>query len=111
MKCSSQPPSNERCFGVQEPNEMEQCQHCLRVYCYHCIQQHACAPVTTFAFRPVPLTPAEKKPWFIKHRRRLTWRERLRVLFGTPVDARFDSPDGDCHAACNITVTMTGGEW
>jgi hypothetical protein len=42
--------------------------------------------------------------------RALNWRERLLVLFGRPVRVRFDSPDGDCHAACNLTITIEGGE-
>lgn len=48
------------------------------------------------------------KPWSIKVCRTLTWIERLRVLFGVPVHARFDSPDGNCHASCNVTITVDG---
>jgi hypothetical protein len=42
MKCSAQPPHNELCYVSQRPEQMEQCPRCLRVFCYHCIQQHGC---------------------------------------------------------------------
>ncbi len=46
------------------------------------------------------------KPWFIEGSPRLSLRDRLRLLFGVPLFIRFDSPDGECHAACNITATV-----
>lgn len=57
-----------------------------------------------------PVGLREPKPWFIKHRRKLTLTERLRVLAGVPVVVRFDSPDGNCHAACNLTISVNEEE-
>jgi hypothetical protein len=51
-----------------------------------------------------------KKPWFIKTHRTLGWRDRLRVLLGQPIRLRFDSPDGECHAACSLTISVGGRE-
>lgn len=93
MTCSSRTPHNECCYGQQPASAMEQCQRCLRVFCYCCIQQHSCG-----------------RPWFLLHERALTWAERLRTLFGLPVKVRFDSPDGECHAACNLTIIVDGGD-
>lgn len=42
MKCSALPPRNESCYGTQTTEQMEQCERCLRVFCYCCIQQHSC---------------------------------------------------------------------
>lgn len=42
------------------------------------------------------------RPWHITGARVLTLGERLRVLFGTRVYARFRTPDGQCHAGCEI---------
>lgn len=52
------------------------------------------------------------RPWYLQAQlgsgkkfssdRRLTIRQRLRILFGAPVTVVFRSPDGRCHAACNI---------
>lgn len=50
------------------------------------------------------------KPWFMEWHRPLRWAERFRVLFGRHVRVRFDSPDGECHAACNLTISVGGEE-
>jgi hypothetical protein len=44
--------------------------------------------------------------WHLTTYRVLSLWDRLRVLVGVPVFARFVSPDGNCHAACSITVTV-----
>lgn len=50
--------------------------------------------------KPLPVPVA--KPWHMTGARVLSFRERLRLLCGTPIFARFLSPDGRCHAACSI---------
>ena len=47
---------------------------------------------------------AAGKPWHMTGARALSFRERLRLLFGSPIYVRFLSPDGRCHAACSIEV-------
>lgn len=44
------------------------------------------------------------KPWFMLDCPRISWRDRLRLLLGVPLWVRFDSPDGECHAACSVDV-------
>ncbi len=44
--------------------------------------------------------------WFLESRPRLSFRDRLRLLFGAPLRVIFESPDGNCHAACNITASV-----
>lgn len=36
------------------------------------------------------------------HDRRLTIWQRIKILFGSPVTVVFRSPDGKCHAGCEI---------
>src|SRR6185369_1998515 len=41
---------------------------------------------------------SDMRPWHMTTCRVLSFRDRLRVLFGAPVTFRFDSPDGKCHS-------------
>jgi hypothetical protein len=59
-----------------------------------------------------------RKPWHLTTYRIFTWRERLRILFGARVYARFTTPDGHCHGACDIALHVrddrewpADGEW
>jgi hypothetical protein len=53
-----------------------------------------------------------KKPWHLTTSRTFTLKERLRLLFGARVVARFTTPDGRCHAACHIALQVSDdGEW
>lgn len=36
----------------------------------------------------------------------LSLKDRLRLLFGATLCVRFDSPDGQCHAACAISARV-----
>lgn len=51
-----------------------------------------------------------QKPWWMTTYLRLSLRDRLRVLFGVPVFVRFLSPDGNCHAACDLSSAVQR-EW
>lgn len=53
------------------------------------------------------------KRWYLIARPVLSLRDRLRLLFGSRLQVRFDSPDGYCHAACGITarVVPTSEAW
>ncbi len=46
------------------------------------------------------------KPWHMTTQWPLSLRDRLRLLFGVPIFVRFLSPDGDCHAACSLEVSV-----
>lgn len=46
----------------------------------------------------------EKGGWYLMTWRRLSLKDRLRVLFGCPLVVRFTSPDGACHAACDLVI-------
>lgn len=50
------------------------------------------------------------KPWHLTARPSLGLMDRLRILFGVPVYVWFFSPDGECHAACNIHAVVQR-EW
>lgn len=50
------------------------------------------------------------KPWHFTARPSLKLTDRLRLLFGVPLYVRFESPDGNCHAACHISATVQR-EW
>lgn len=43
------------------------------------------------------------KPWHLTARPSLSLWDRLRLLFGAHLYVRFNTPDGNCHAACSIT--------
>ena len=51
------------------------------------------------------------RPWFIWGRRTLTFWDRLRMLCGWHLYIRFDSPDGNCHAACDLSHKITRAEY
>jgi len=55
---------------------------------------------------PLRLTLAPDVPWYLITARTLGLRDRLRVLFGAPIVVRFESPDGLCHAACTLSVSI-----
>lgn len=44
------------------------------------------------------------KPWYMISSPPIRWRDRLRILLGFPVWVRFNSPDGNCHAACSFQI-------
>jgi hypothetical protein len=44
--------------------------------------------------------------WHLTARPVLRFRDRLRLLVGVPLFVRFRSPDGHCHAACEITASV-----
>lgn len=46
------------------------------------------------------------RPWHITAQRFLSLHDRLRLLIGLPLFIRFTSPDGDCHAACTLSVVV-----
>lgn len=48
--------------------------------------------------------------WHLIARPTLTIRDRVRLLFGVPLFVRFTSPDGNCHAACHLSVAVQH-EW
>jgi hypothetical protein len=50
------------------------------------------------------------KRWHLTARPALSFTDRLRLLIGVPLYVRFESPDGDCHAACSISVAVQR-EW
>jgi hypothetical protein len=55
---------------------------------------------------------ATPKPWHLTTSRTFTLTDRLRILFGARVVARFTSPDGRCHAACHLALQVSeDGEW
>lgn len=47
-----------------------------------------------------------EKRWHLTGKRTLGLIDRLRVLFGMPLVFRFESPDGECNAACGIAVRV-----
>jgi hypothetical protein len=51
-----------------------------------------------------------EKSWHLTARPPLSFWDRVRLLFGTPLYVRFTTPDGNCHAACNIAVFIQD-EW
>lgn len=52
---------------------------------------------------------ARDRPWHLIAARPVGLRDRLRVLLGAPIVVHFTSPDGRCHAACDLTVSVKGG--
>jgi hypothetical protein len=42
-------------------------------------------------------------PWYMYGERTLSFSDRLRLLLGATLYVRFDSPNGDCNAACNFS--------
>lgn len=48
----------------------------------------------------------ERKRWNLTSYRTLSWRDRLRVLFGGRIYMRFESPNGECNGACGIAVRV-----
>ncbi len=44
--------------------------------------------------------------WFLESQPRLSFRDRVRLLLGAPLCVLFESPDGNCHAACNISASV-----
>lgn len=46
------------------------------------------------------------KPWHLTTHLVLSFWDRLRFLFGVPIFVRFYSPDGECHAACEISAAV-----
>ena len=44
--------------------------------------------------------------WFLESQPRLSFRDRVRLLFGARLRVIFESPDGNCHAACNISALV-----
>lgn len=52
----------------------------------------------------------ERKRWHLTSYRRLGWLDRLRVLFGGRIYMRFESPNGECSAACRMAMRVQG-EW
>lgn len=51
----------------------------------------------------------ESKPWWITAQPQLRLRDRIRLLVGVPLIVRFSSPDGQCHAACSLSVGVQRG--
>jgi hypothetical protein len=45
-------------------------------------------------------------PWHLTAKRTFDWWDRLCLLIGVPLYVRFTSPDGECHAACEIQTTV-----
>ncbi len=43
------------------------------------------------------------KPWFIYGQRALSLCDRLKILLGFKLYVRFDSPNGECSAACSLS--------
>jgi len=56
----------------------------------------------------VKLLGGPELPWFMQSRHVLGWRDRLRVLFGAAVVVAFRSPNGKCHAACDLYMRVRG---
>ena len=52
------------------------------------------------------MTTLPGKRWHLTAKRTLRLQDRLRVLFGVPLYVRFTSPDGQCHAACDLAVVV-----
>lgn len=52
----------------------------------------------------------ERTRWTLTGYRVLGWKDRLRVLFGARIFYRFESPNGECHAACRIALRVQS-EW
>jgi len=46
------------------------------------------------------------KGWHLTACPALSVRDRLRLLLGVPLYVRFTSPDGQCHAACHLSVVV-----
>ena len=46
------------------------------------------------------------KGWHLTASTTLSFADRLRLLFGVPLFIRFTSPDGNCHAACKLSVSV-----
>lgn len=44
--------------------------------------------------------------WHMTSPLSLSLSDRLRLLFGTPLYVRFDSPDGQCHASCGLSGSV-----
>lgn len=44
--------------------------------------------------------------WFLETQQRLSFRDRVRLLFDAPLRVIFESPDGNCHAACDISASV-----
>lgn len=47
-----------------------------------------------------------EKRWHLTGQKKLSLVDRLRVLFGAPLFVRFESPNGNCSAACGIAVRV-----
>lgn len=50
------------------------------------------------------------KCWYLTSRPVVRFWDRLRFLCGVPLYVRFITPDGNCHAACNIE-TYVQTDW
>jgi hypothetical protein len=46
------------------------------------------------------------KPWYIFGARTLSLKDKIKLLFGHSLYVRFDSPDGECHAACELRIMV-----
>jgi len=45
----------------------------------------------------------ENKPWFIWGQREISALDRIKLLLGWRLYVRFDSPSGQCSAACDLS--------
>lgn len=50
------------------------------------------------------------KRWYLCDSFRLTWRQRVALLFGRGLEVRFDSPDSTLSAACHLSWRASGEE-
>lgn len=46
-------------------------------------------------------------PWFIYGMRPLSKLDRIKLLLGYTLYVRFDSPNGECNAACDLSVMVS----
>lgn len=44
------------------------------------------------------------KPWTMRAKFRLTLRERLSLLAGTPLVVTFTAPEGKCNTSCELAA-------
>lgn len=58
-----------------------------------------------------PLPPTSEKPWFLWGQRELSLLDKIKLLFGWKLYVRFDSPYGNCSAACDLSHQITRAQY
>lgn len=51
--------------------------------------------------------PKSRRPWYIWGQRELSFWDKIRLLFGSRLYVRFNSPNGKCNAACELLIQIT----